>query len=68
VMDSEIEQLPDLTGYLKFASSERWLRVTLQPPQAAAARDAPAPPAPTPPVQATQATQTASRDCPEAGL
>jgi hypothetical protein len=68
VMDSEIEQLPDLTGYLKFASSERWLRVSLQPPQAAAARDAPAPPAPTPPAQATKAVQTASRDCPEAGL
>jgi hypothetical protein len=30
VMDSEIEQLPDLSGYLKFASQDRWRRVTLQ--------------------------------------
>jgi hypothetical protein len=30
VMDSEIEQLPDLTGYLKFASQDRWQRVTLR--------------------------------------
>ena len=27
VMPSEIEQLPDLTGYLKTASSKEWLRV-----------------------------------------
>lgn len=38
VMDSEVEQLPDLAGYLKFASRERWLRIALQPPQAVAAR------------------------------
>jgi len=37
VMDSEIEQLPDLAGYLKFASRERWLRVNLQPPRASPA-------------------------------
>jgi len=45
VMDSEIEQLPDLAGYLKFASRDRWLRVRLQPqPQrAATARDQAAP-------------------------
>jgi hypothetical protein len=30
VMDSEIEQLPDLTGYLNFASQDRWRRVTLR--------------------------------------
>ena len=30
-MDSQIEQLPDLTGYLKFASVPRWQRVTLAP-------------------------------------
>ena len=30
VMDSEIEQLPDLAGYLKFASSGSWRRVTLR--------------------------------------
>jgi type IV secretory pathway TraG/TraD family ATPase VirD4 len=29
VMPSEIEQLPDLTGYLKTASSKEWLRVGL---------------------------------------
>src|SRR5438874_6085641 len=37
VMGSEIEQLPDLAGYLKLASSPAWLRVGLQP---AAARGA----------------------------
>jgi Type IV secretion-system coupling protein DNA-binding domain len=39
VMDSEIEQLPDLCGYLKFASRPEWLAVRLQaaaPPGAAA--------------------------------
>jgi len=29
VLPSEIEQLPDLQGYLKFASTPRWTRVTL---------------------------------------
>jgi type IV secretory pathway TraG/TraD family ATPase VirD4 len=29
VMDSEIEQLPDLSGYLKFASEPQWRRVAL---------------------------------------
>ncbi|MGA8707322.1 MAG: type IV secretion system DNA-binding domain-containing protein, partial [Steroidobacteraceae bacterium] len=29
VMDSEIEQLPDLSGYLKFASEQFWRRVAL---------------------------------------
>ena len=28
-MDSEIEQLPDLSGYLKFASEPNWQRVSL---------------------------------------
>ena len=32
VMDSEIEQLPDLAGYLKLASEDRWRRVELSPP------------------------------------
>ncbi|AMN47392.1 hypothetical protein ACG33_09835 [Steroidobacter denitrificans] len=32
VMDSQIEQLADLQGYLKFASRPQWLRVALQPP------------------------------------
>jgi hypothetical protein len=31
VMDSEIEQLPDLCGYLKFASQREWLGVRLKP-------------------------------------
>jgi hypothetical protein len=31
VMGSQIEQLPDLSGYLKFASSPAWRRVRLQP-------------------------------------
>jgi hypothetical protein len=35
VLDSEIEQLPDLKGYLKFASSPEWRRVTLSPPATA---------------------------------
>jgi hypothetical protein len=33
VMDSEIERLPDLAGYLKLASRPDWLRVTLHLPQ-----------------------------------
>jgi type IV secretory pathway TraG/TraD family ATPase VirD4 len=31
VLDSEIEQLADLKGYLKFASTPEWRRVTLSP-------------------------------------
>lgn len=31
VMASELEQLPDLTGYLKTASSNSWLRVSFRP-------------------------------------
>jgi hypothetical protein len=31
-MDSQIEQLPDLSGYLKFASVPDWQRVTLRVP------------------------------------
>lgn len=33
VMDSQIEQLPDLTGYLKFASRPAWRRVELAAPR-----------------------------------
>jgi len=33
VLDSEIERLPDLAGFLKLASSPDWLRVSLRPPQ-----------------------------------
>jgi type IV secretory pathway TraG/TraD family ATPase VirD4 len=32
VMASELEQLPDLSGYLKTASSPAWLRVSLKRP------------------------------------
>lgn len=32
VLASEIEQLPDLQGYLKFASQPGWKRVRLSPP------------------------------------
>jgi hypothetical protein len=39
VMGSEIEQLPDLAGYLKLASSPAWLRVGLQPAVAARGPD-----------------------------
>jgi hypothetical protein len=31
VLDSEIEQLPDLAGYLKIASAPQWNRIELQP-------------------------------------
>jgi len=34
VMDSQIEQLPDLSGYLKFASLPNWQRVALPAPDA----------------------------------
>ena len=30
VLPSEIEQLPDLQGYLKFASQAKWMKVTLR--------------------------------------
>jgi hypothetical protein len=33
VMDSEIERLPDLAGFLKLASSPDWLRITLRLPE-----------------------------------
>ncbi len=35
VMDSEIERLPDLAGFLKLASRPDWLRVTLRLPERA---------------------------------
>lgn len=31
VMPSELEQLPDLAGYLKTASAKAWLRVSFSP-------------------------------------
>ena len=32
VLPAEVEQLPDLAGYLKFASHPAWLRIRLDPP------------------------------------
>ena len=50
VMDSEIERLPDLAGFLKIASSPDWVRVTLRLPErtreAATAATEITPPAP----------------------
>jgi len=40
VLDSEIEQLPDLKGFLKLASRPEWRRVALAPPEAARNTDA----------------------------
>jgi type IV secretory pathway TraG/TraD family ATPase VirD4 len=40
VLGSEIEQLADLAGFLKFASQERWLRVHLRPPASRSRDDA----------------------------
>ncbi len=37
VLPSQIEQLPDLTGYLKIASRPQWLKVRLTPEREAAA-------------------------------
>ena len=42
VMGSQIEQLPDLAGYLKLASNPAWVRVGLRPVAAARATAAPA--------------------------
>ena len=42
VMGSEIEQLPDLAGYLKLASNPAWVRVGLRPVAAARGTAAPA--------------------------
>ena len=42
VMGSQIEQLPDLAGYLKLASSPAWLRVSLRVPASGSARPEPA--------------------------
>jgi len=44
VMGSEIEQLPDLAGYLKLASNPAWLRVGLRPVTAARGTTGPARP------------------------
>ncbi len=43
VMDSQIERLADLAGYLKLASSPDWRRVTLRVPHHEAAAQAPRP-------------------------
>jgi len=41
VMDSEIEQLPDRTGFLKLSSSPIWLRVSLPVPKSSPSRRLP---------------------------
>ena len=46
VMGAEIEQLPDLSGYLKIASQPQWLRVGLRPMPATRPSAAVRPPAP----------------------
>ena len=46
VMGAEIEQLPDLSGYLKIASQPQWLRVGLRPMPATRPSAAVPPPAP----------------------
>ena len=43
VMASEIEQLPDLAGYLKLASRPQWMQVALSHPAAARAAQQPSP-------------------------
>jgi len=43
VMGSQIEQLPDLAGYLKLASNPAWLRVSLPAPVSGPRRPDPAP-------------------------
>ena len=47
LLPSQIEQLPDLTAYLKYASNPVWQRVLLSPPRSAASeRPPPAPETP----------------------
>jgi len=40
VMSSQVEQLPDLSGYLKLVSNPHWLRVRLPPPALQASQEA----------------------------
>jgi len=57
VMDSEIEQLPDLAGYLKFASGGSWRRVTLRRQRSVDTGSKPTPafvPAPAPQMAAVE--------------
>jgi hypothetical protein len=62
VMAAQIEQLPDLAGYLKFASEETWRRVDLLRPAPITAPDIPAfVPVPTPAPVATPAAAPARR-------
>ncbi|MGH8169410.1 MAG: hypothetical protein ACRETJ_02600, partial [Steroidobacteraceae bacterium] len=57
VMDSEIERLPDLAGFLKLASSPDWLRVKLRLPEripdksVSAAQSEPVRPSPLPAIE-----------------
>jgi type IV secretory pathway TraG/TraD family ATPase VirD4 len=63
VLDSEIEQIPDLCGYLKLASRPDWLMARLSPP--AAQRTQPEAPAFVPfPIPAAAATATRAAKIP----
>ena len=55
VMASEIEQLPDLAGYLKLASRPEWRRVQLEPARLREPEPAVAPHAPLPERSSAQA-------------
>jgi Type IV secretion-system coupling protein DNA-binding domain len=69
VLDSEIEQLPDLAGYLKFASHGHWLRVQLQPQSSAAARDGGAPAfVPVPPAEMPASSAVTAGTAPAASV
>jgi Type IV secretion-system coupling protein DNA-binding domain len=64
IMASEIERLPDLEGFLKFASIPDWHRVVLTPQNTPSRpRAKPSPPPPhvvTPPISATSSTEPPS--------
>jgi len=64
IMDSEIEQLPDLHGYLKFASTPYWRRVALEPAARGSVESMALPAAPVP--GAHSADTAASRYCADA--
>jgi type IV secretory pathway TraG/TraD family ATPase VirD4 len=64
VMSSEIEQIPDLCGYLKLASRTDWLRTrVLRAPEATGSRVEPPAfvPAPLPTIAASRSPRTRSR-------
>jgi hypothetical protein len=64
VMDSEIEQIPDLCGYLKLTSRPEWLRVRLSPPSSVRTQPEPCAFVPVP-VAVTPAAATAAPSMPK---